>query len=177
MSKDEKLGQFHIRYQGLYDFDGMYAAVTDWAKNYGYMWHEATYKHKVPSPKGAEQEMVWDMKKKVTVFIHFNILLQVRLDEMTEVEVDSGTGQKRLLTNGRIRMTITPKLTYDWQNKFKGSKFLDKLLEKYRNLTGVVDDVYIDQLYYRAWNLQALIKKYFDMQSKKYAYKGYLGED
>ena len=32
-------------------------------------------------------------------------------------------------------------------------------------------------IYYRMWNLQAIIKKYFDMQTKKYAYKGYLGED
>mgnify|MGYP006415683771 CR=1 FL=1 len=42
-----------LRYHGLFDFDGMYAAVIDWAKNYGFKWHEKDYKHKVPSPSGA----------------------------------------------------------------------------------------------------------------------------
>ena len=38
-----------LQFNGLFDFDGMYAAIIDWAKNYGYMWNEYDYKHKVPS--------------------------------------------------------------------------------------------------------------------------------
>ena len=61
----EKLHLVELRFNGLFDLDGLYAAVVDWSKNYGYRWHEYTYKHKVPSPKGAEQELMWLITKNV----------------------------------------------------------------------------------------------------------------
>ncbi|MEK6899571.1 MAG: hypothetical protein AABX05_00450, partial [Nanoarchaeota archaeon] len=53
------LPRITLRYNGVLDFDGFYSAVNDWAKTYGYMWHESSFKHKVPSSEGAEQEMAW----------------------------------------------------------------------------------------------------------------------
>ena len=40
---DEKLPRITLRYNGLFDFDAMYAMIIDWAKNYGYMWHENSH--------------------------------------------------------------------------------------------------------------------------------------
>lgn len=172
----EPLPPITLRYNGLFDFDGMYAAVVDWAKNYGYLWHEKAYKHKVPSPKGAEQEIEWEITKNVTEYIRYSIFFNIHIWEMHDVSVvvDNKT---KLLTNARMYIVISGKILYDWQGKFeKGSKFAQWLGIKYRKWTGAVDAVYVDQLYYRMWNLQSLLKKYFDMQTKKYAYKGYLGE-
>ena len=167
-----------LRYNGLFDYDGLYAAIIDWCKNYGFMWHEVDYKHKVPSPAGAEQELVWQLTKRVTDYIHFKITFVVHIWDLLEVKVDTG-GKQRTLSNARIDMVMKGTLEYDWQKRMKGSKFADWLGRTYRNLVfkKELEGGYVDQLYYRMWNLHALIKKYFDMQTKKYAYKGYLGED
>jgi hypothetical protein len=166
-----------LRYNGLFDFDGLYAAVIDWAKNYGYMWHEQDYKHKVPSATGAEQEFKWFLTKNVTEYIRYDILFTIHSWDMLEVQVDVD-GQKKDLTNARLYIWMEGTLHYDWQKKFsKGGWFGRKLGTVYNKVMMLDMEVkYFDPLYYRMWNLQAILKKYFDMQTKKYSYKGYLGE-
>jgi len=166
-----------IRYVGLFDYDGLYAAIMSWAKNYGYMWHEVVYKHKVPSPAGAEQEFLWIADKNVTEYIAYKIVFKVKGRNLSEIEVDVD-GKKKTLTNGRMHIEISGIVTYDWQKKFGGSKMAKWLGKTYQKLYSKdLEGIYIDNLYYRLWNLQALIKNYFDMQTKKYAYKDYLAED
>lgn len=167
-----------LRYNGLFDFDGLYAAVVDWAKTYGYMWHEKTYKHKIPSPKGAKQELDWILTKNITNYLSHRIEFTVTSWDTTEVEIDVG-GKKRPLTNARIDMVMRGFLTYDWQELFKGSGFIKKLGDWYRNIVfkKELEGIYNDQCHYRQLDLHAIIKKYFDLQAKKYAYKGYMGEN
>ena len=168
---------FTVRYNGLFDFDGMYSAIISWAKNYGYMWHENTYKHKVPSPEGAEMEWLWTMDKNVTQYISHRILITVHSWELRDVEVEIDS-KKKTLTNARIYIKVDGTLKWDWQGKFGGksrfAKWVGKAYESVysKELSGPI----WDSFYYRLWNFQALLKKYFNMQSKKYAYKGYLGE-
>lgn len=166
-----------LRYSGLFDFDGLYAAVIDWAKNYGYKWHEFTYKHKVPNPKGAEQELDWIIEKNVTSYLQYSILFTIHTWDQNEVEVDID-GKKKNLTNARLYIIMKGTITTDWQKKFKGGRIAQKLGEWYEKYVfkKELESIYGDQLYYRMWNLHALLKKYFDMQTQKYAYKGYLGE-
>lgn len=167
-----------LRYEGLFDFDGLYAAVVDWAKMYGYKWHERLYKHKVPKPTGAEQELEWLIEKKVTDYILYKIAFEIHTWDQTEVEVEI-PGKKKKLTNARIYIIIKGQLNYDWQNRFAKAGWLGQKMGKlYYKLVGqsLVEGLYWDQLYYRIWNLHSILKKYFDMQTKKYEYKEYLGE-
>ena len=176
MTKDIDLPPITLRYNGLFDFDGLYAAVIDWAKNYGYRWHEKAYKHKVPSPKGAEHEIEWEITKEVTEYISYTISFAVHIWDLREVEVTID-GKKKNLSNARLYIVMNGKITPDWQKRFNGGRFIQWMGEKYLKWIGDVDAIYADQLYYRMWNLHALIKKYFDLQTKKFAYKGYLGEN
>jgi len=165
-----------LRYNGLFDFDAMYAAVIDWTKNYGYIWHEKAYKHKVPNPKGAEQELEWEMSININEYVKYSITFSIHAWELNEVDVDID-GKKKTLSNGRLYMVINGKVECDWQNKFGTSKFGAWLGEKYFQLMMKnISLEYADGLYYRMWNLHALLKSYFDMQSKKQTYKNYLGE-
>src|SRR3989338_8224351 len=166
-----------LQFNGLFDFDGMYAAIIDWAKNYGYMWNELDYKHKVPSPTGAEQEFKWMMTKDVTHYIQYQILLTVHMWDLLEVQVDAD-GKKKTLSNGRLYIWFNGSMTYDWQGRFKGSPFFEKLGKWYYSLNKKeMEGGYYDTLYYRMLNLHAIVKKYFDMQGQKHHYKGYLGEN
>ncbi len=173
----EKTPTMRLRYNGLFDFDALYVAVVDWAKMQGYMWFEKTYKHKVPSPRGAKQELDWILTKKVTNYLSHKITFTVTSWDTTEVEV-AIEGRKKSLTNARIDIVMVGELEYDWQNLFSGSRFIKKLGDWYRNIVfkKELESVYYDQLHYRILDLHAIMKKYFDMQAKKYAYKGYLGE-
>jgi hypothetical protein len=174
--KEDSFPPITLRYHGLFDFDGLYSAVIDWAKNYGYMWHERAYKHKVPSPKGAEQEFEWEMVSNVNVYTKYKIQISIHSWELNEVEVEEA-GKKKILMNGRIYMVIVSSVEFDWQKKFEGSRFLARLGELYNKLLFKDFDYYVyDTLYYRVWNLHALLKRYFDMQSKNNAYKNYIPE-
>ena len=167
-----------LRYNGLFDFDGLYAGVVDWAKNYGYRWHEKTFKHKVPTPRGAEQELEWNLTKKVTDYFVHEITLTIHTWDQTEVEVEINN-RKKPLTNARMYIILSGKMVYDWQNRFKGSKFLKKLGHWYYTVINKkeLESIYYDQFHYRQMDLHALLKKYFDMQTQKYSYQGYLGEN
>jgi len=169
---------FSVRYQGLFDFDAVYAAIIDWAKNYGYIWHEQTYKHKVPSPSGAEQEWLWFLEKEVNEYIHYKIKIKAKTYDMSEVEVQTETGAKKTISSGKIKMTIIGTTKVDWQKKFAHSgkigQWMGKIYEKmyFKEITGG----YGDTLHYRVANLQAIIKKVLDMQTKYFSHKGYLKE-
>lgn len=161
-----------LRYSGLFDFDGLYAAIIDWAKNYGYRWHEKAYKHKVPTPAGAEQELEWEITRNVTEYINYTISFTVHVWDLREVVVEN-----KILSNGRISIIIEGKINYDWQKRFSGGRFIRWLGVKYeKNIKQEVETVHFDQLYYTLWNLHALMKKYFDIQTKKHQGKRYLGE-
>jgi len=166
-----------IRYNGLFDFDGLYAAIIDWCKSYGYIWEENTYKHKVPSAKGAEQEWKWIAEKEVSDYLKYTITFVPHIWDMKELEIEKD-GKRKSLTNGRIEIHIQGAAQLDWQNKFSKGRFAKFLGSMYKRMNRrEIENIYIDNLYYRLWNLQALIKKFFDMQTKWHEYKTYLGED
>jgi hypothetical protein len=173
----ENLKRWIIRYNGLFDFNGLYQLMTDWCKNYGYIWREKFYKHKVPSHQGAEQEISWICEKDVTEWIHYTIDIYFHIWDLKEIEISSDSKNKPL-SSGRIEITIRPVLSWDWQEKFKGGKFTEWMGKAYAKLyQKELESVYYDTLHYRALNLQNLIKKFLDMQAKKHEYKGYLEEN
>jgi hypothetical protein len=176
VGNEESLPRITSQYTGLFDFDGLFVSIIDWAKNYGFMWHEWEYKHKVPSPKGAETEHKWVLNKNINEYVRYEILITVHVWDLLEVEVEVD-GRKKSLSNARIYIWLETTVFYDWQKKFqKSGKIGKKLGELYNQWMDRDLSSYLDQAYYRSWDLQAIIKTYFDMQSKKYAYKGYLGE-
>ena len=174
-AKPVSIPRITLRYNGLFDLDGLYSAVVDWSKNYGYRWHEVDYKHKVPG-KGAEQEMKWLINKKINEYVEFQVLFTIHMWDMIEVEVE---GAQKNLSNARFYIHMDGKISYDWQKSLKKAGKFGKFLGKWYHQRLLKRDMeaYIDVLYYRMWNIHAILKKYFDMQTKKYAYKGYLGEN
>lgn len=166
----EDMPQLTVRYSGLFDFDGLYAAVIDWAKNEGYMWHEKSFKHKVPRPYGAEQELEWEMTKNVTDFIRFEITFRVHIWDLKDVEVQANKGKQKL-SQARILIVMNGKLITDWKGRFAKGKFNKFFLGKlYDHMGYYKTGDYIDSLVYRMLNLQSVLKKYFNMQTKRNVY-------
>ena len=169
-----KLNKITVSYTGLFDFDGLYAAIIDWAKNYGFLWQEIDFKHKVPT-KGAEVELKWALTKNITDYIGNEITITSHVWNMQEVEVDVG-GKKKIFNSAVLYIWLEPKVLFDWQKKAESGGWLAKILGRWYNKIMEREYCnYIDELYYRTWNLHAIIKTYFDMQTKKHPYKRYMG--
>jgi hypothetical protein len=171
-------GPIYVRYTGLFDFDALYAAIIDWCKSHGYKWDEETYKHKVPSPRGAESEWAWYAEKDVTDYIKYKISMKVHTWDGTEVEVIKDKKKKKL-TNARFQIIMNGTIITDWQKRWEKNRFtrfLGRLYEEHI-IRKKIENNYHDDLYYRLWNLQAIIKKFFNMQTKWNEYKKYLKED
>jgi hypothetical protein len=159
------------RYDGLFDLDGLYAAVIDWAKENGYMWHEADYKHK---PKG-EIEWKWAMEKNVTEYIRYKYNFKIHMWDSAEVKVE---GRSKPMSKGRIYIYLTPSIDSDWQNKYSsGGRFAQWLGKQYLGIIFFkkMSDHY-DIVWYNAYKLQAIMRKFFNMQAKANEFHGYLGD-
>ncbi|MBI4153188.1 hypothetical protein HY497_01575 [Candidatus Woesearchaeota archaeon] len=167
-----------IRYKGLFDWEGLYYSIADWYKRYRFYLIEEMYKHKVPTPLGAEQELHWYGTLDLTEFVQFRIDTSFHLWDMTEVEVVKN-GKKKLLTNARIEIKVEGTLTFDYQNKFEKNKLTRVLKALWLNYLyrREATTLWQDTLYYRMLGLVAHIKKYLDMQGKSHEYAGYLGEE
>ena len=173
---DISMNKSFVRYFGLFDFHALYSAIIDWCKSYGYEWQEETYKHKVPSAMGAEQEFKWIASKEVTDYIGYKIKMAAQIRHMNEVEVVKD-GKKKMLTSGRMEIVITPVMTIDWQKRFKGGKWAVIIGKWYNTVRRrEIESVYGDTLYYRTYHLQAVMKKFFDLQAKAHEYEKYVGE-
>lgn len=167
-----------IRYKGLFDFNGLYNLMVQWMKARRFWFHEDTYKHKVPTALGAEQELLWKGNKKITEFYMQDIRIYIHLWDMTEVEVVQ-KGVTKKLTNARIEMIISGVVTIDYEKRWEESTFYMALLDFYRKYIAKeeIETGYTDQLYYRMYKLHAAIKEFLDMQAKGNEYAGYLGDN
>lgn len=167
-----------IRYTGLMDYDGLYLLIVEWFKARGYWFEEGSYKHKVPSALGAEQEIDFTGTKRVTNYLVQNISLNIHIWDMTEVDVERN-GIKKKLTNGRIQINMRGDIALDFEGQFKKSSFWEGVRDfLYRYLLlPEITGYYGDQLYYRLTKLQGSIKKYLDMQAKANEYAGYMGDN
>ena len=167
-----------IRYHGLFDWEGLYYSIADWYKRYRFHLIEEMYKHKVPTPMGAEQELEWYGTLNVNEFVQFKITTVFHLWDMTEVEVVRN-GKKKLLTNARLEIKIKGRVIFDWQDKFEKNKFTRMLRTLWLNYLyrREATTLWADTLYYRMLGLVAHTKKYLDMQGQWHEYAGYLGEE
>jgi len=167
-----------IRYKGIYDFDGLYNLIVQWMKARRYWFHETKYKHKIPLPTGAEQEITFTGTKDVTEFYQHNIVVDFHIWDMTEVEVEID-GEKKILTNARMEIIIQGSLNIDYEGIYGKSTFWKTIRDFFLRyvLKQDIETVWYDELRYRIYKLHAVIKEFLDMQAKGNEYAGYLGDN
>lgn len=180
MAYPKSLGtpQLIIRYKGLFDYDGLYNLIVRWMKARRYWFHEEVYKHKVPSPYGAEQEFTFTGDKKLNDYIKYNLKVSFHLWDMTEVEVIQD-GKKKTLTNARIEILFSGNVEVDYEKRMEKSRIWAAIADVYYKyfLKEDLESVHHDTLYYRLYKLHALVKEFFGMQAKGNEYEGYLGDN
>jgi hypothetical protein len=161
-----------IKFSGMLNFDGFMKTLRNWIVNQGYEFHETSVKYKVPSPIGAEIEYAWWGWKKVNSYIKFHIDVFFHFWDVHDVEVVR-EGKKQKMQHARLHMEITGRCELDWSNRFAGSKLMQALADFYDNyvIRKDVDTIYTDQLYYRLYKFQRLVKEYLDFETKESAFE------
>lgn len=161
-----------IKYSGIFHLDGLMKTTRNWIVNQGYEFHETGLKHKVPSPKGAEREFVWWGWRKVNSYIKFHVDVWLKFNELHDVEVVRD-GKKQKLQSAALQIEISGRCELDWSNRFGGSRFLQALGDFYDKyiIYKDIDTIYTDQLYYRLYKLQQVIKQYLNMETKDSAFE------
>ena len=160
-----------IQYKGVFDFDGLYKMMHAWIVNKRLTFHEERYKDKVSTPFGNELEIKWNAERKVTEFIKEYIKIEFHLWDFAEVEVIK-EGKKVKMNKARMEIKFFAELELDYNKKFSGSTFNQKLGKFYLEKV-----IYWDwrirnanALEYSVYDLHAKVKKYLNMNTDSNAY-------
>ena len=161
-----------LKYEGIFDSDALMKTMRNWIVNQGYEFHEKSVKHKVPSPRGAEQEFAWWGWRKVNSYVKYHIDIFIKFWELHDVEVVRDE-KKQKLQSAKIQIEISGRCELDWSNRFGGSAFFQFIADFYNNyiIRRDIDMVYTDQLYYRLYKFQGVVKEFLQFETKESAYK------
>ena len=156
-----------IKIVGIFDLDKVMRGMQKWIVDQGYEFQENQFKHKVPSPAGAEWEVRWKSWRKVTGYTKFWINIFFHIWDMKEVEVIKD-GKKQKLTKARMLIEFYGEVELDYDNKMEGSVLKEALREFYHKfvIKRQIDGGWEDELYYRIYKLHRWVKEWLDFETK-----------
>jgi hypothetical protein len=161
-----------IRYNGIYDLDGLYRMIREWlyARRYDYM--EGINKDKTAGPFGNEVE--WEMYPEIKIdeFIKYKIEIKTKFYDVKEFEAVID-GQKKKVNNGKFWIKINGKVEFDYRDKFEKKPLhrhmreflIKKLFKRYYEIR------HVDHLTHEIFRLHAEIKKFLKMEASFNAYQ------
>jgi len=166
-----------IKYRGLFDYPKLLNAMRRWFLDNGYEFQERQIKHKVPSPAGYDQEMLWTGHKKISGYDRFNVRFRFHIWEIKEVDVVK-KNKKTMMWNARVQIEMSSDVELDYNNYFErgNSRFLIGLRDWIHKflLFNKITSGWTDELYYRVYKLHRITKESLGMStstdSSRYRY-------
>lgn len=159
-----------VRYDGVFDFDGLYKTIIEHLRRHNYWFYERLYKHKPWSPIGDELVLKWEAERKLDEYYHYSIEFEWHFMDFHHVEVIR-EGKKVTLTKAYFWVNIRGKADIDWQGFEKNSKdaFTKKLSSFFRKK--IVDREwaydYIYPLFDEVQELSNLIQGFCNMEATR----------
>jgi len=154
-----------IKFKGLMDLEGLYKLIHDWYESRKFEYHETVFKDKA-KPAGGEEEIRIKAFRNDTELMRVWINLYVHTFELKKVEVIK-EGKKKLMENGRFRITIRVEFELDYENNWEKSKFSKVLFQFYvKNIILRKIQTYGDKIEYEAHGLHEAIKQWLGMEAK-----------
>ena len=92
----------HIRFKGVWDMQDLYEFMINYLREKKYKFHEKVYKHKHPSPFGAERQYVWQAVKDETDIYKFIMDIYIHTYDAQDIQVKTKDGEIKTFTKGRI---------------------------------------------------------------------------
>lgn len=155
-----------LRYQGLFDFEGLYGALISFFTSKEYDYIEKLWKEKEASPEGREITVKMAPEKKVTEYIMHVYAIEWKSIDVHPVEIVRN-GKPVKLIHARFHIIIKAELNVDWQSLGDTSPKLGAFWKDHvfkRELWGV----YYPNLQMEAQQLMDHLKQYLHMEMTRY---------
>ena len=168
VSIESKMPPWRLKFNGIFDFDGLYKVMYNWFNGMSFYFEEGLYKHKVPTPAGAEQDIEWSGWRKITEYTKYWIRLYIKLYDMKEIIVIKD-GQKKKLTKARLMIEFYPSVELDYQARFSKENRLALQLQDFYHkfiIKKNIQNIWEDQIWYYTLKLYTIIKEYMDFEAK-----------
>ena len=116
-----------IRYKGTWDMQDFYESTVSYLRDRKWKFHEKTYKHKHPSAFGVERQYCWIAEQNVDDWVKIIIDIYIHTYDAHDVEVVNKKGERKILTKGKIWVTLKIREHWDYNESFFKNKFLATL--------------------------------------------------
>jgi hypothetical protein len=171
MSEPIKPGGSRIRYEGIFDWKELYAAVHEWCSERKFDFYERKHIRK-PMTYGNEIEYEAEAERKETAYIKYTIKIYIHAYNVEDVELVIGGKKVQKNKAGMLIIDVTPTMELDYDDKWEKSSFLRKtrkFVHKY--LIWRYIRQWRDKIYYEANDLYMQLKEMLDLESKYSAYR------
>jgi hypothetical protein len=158
-----------VRYDGVFDWDGMYKTIIEYLRRNNYLFYETLYKSKPWSSTGTELVLKWEAKRKLDEYYQYELKFEWHFMDFHHVDIIQN-GKKVTLTKAYWWVTIRGKVIQDWQGlESSGGKGLSMLGKFFRQ--HIIDREYVYDYIYplfgEVMDLQKLIQDYVHMESSR----------
>lgn len=155
-----------VKYKGVYDLQGLIAAVISWLEKKGFEHYFYQTKTKTDT-FGEEAEYGISGWYNETDYHRCYLDVYLHLWDANPVEVVEN-GVTKTLTKSALLIEIKGDFEMDWTGRFNGSKLMQKLRKfmESKVINDKYDSVWIDDHYFRAIAMTEHIKKYLKMSSQ-----------
>ncbi len=158
-----------VRYDGVFDFDGMYKEIIAYLRRHNYWFYETLYKHKPWSPIGTELVLKWRAERKLDEYYHYTINLEWHLMDLHTVEVIR-QGKKVTLSKCYFWVNITGVAAADWQALEREGGWQTQVIGKFfRNKVADREYIYdyVYPLHGEVMELQQIIQHWTNMEASR----------
>ncbi len=171
------IDQMKLTFEGIFDLNGLYRTIDSWfyEKNYD-KFEKKNFEQIMPTGKDVEIEILpW---KKTTDYFKNIIRMRMKFVEVKDVEIEQ-KGVKMRLNQGRVMIIFDGYLESDYDQRWESSSFWMAVRDWWMKyiMRREIESIYHDEIYYRTFKLQKIIKGYLDMEAKGNEYEGYLGDN
>ncbi|MBU0756908.1 MAG: hypothetical protein KKF44_02495 [Nanoarchaeota archaeon] len=155
-----------IKYNGVFDWPGLYKYAQKWLRDRDWDFHEVQAKEKPPWVI-----YKWHAMKKITFYAALGIGMEFKLWEPKEVIVIKD-GKKQKLTDARLRIDMNGFQILDYDGDFEKSEFLKKVEKLLNDHVMYHENLlkYFDYLDYYMHGFFTDLKAYLDMETASNAY-------
>ena len=144
----------YLKFKGVFDHSMLAKEIQNWFDDNAFEIHLPKYKL-----KATEAEYRITGKREVTEYCQFNMEAHLWCDNLKEIEIVKD-GEKIKTYEGAVRIEISGVYILDYEERFKGNKFLQWLQDWYHKyvIKQQITDVYEDDLLLKQQRLLAFIK-------------------
>ena len=132
----EVLPKLIFRYEGEFDFQGLYEVIGTFFRRRNYDFWETNWKEKDATPQGREITLKFKPELKVTEYVRYHYVINFKA-------VDAYWVNKTTM-HARFHLHVQCEILFDWQHIGKKRNFLVKLYEDYL-FSKEKEHIYIDE--------------------------------